>query len=249
MPARGRVSRADVAVAASGAERAAGRDALVLAFHSEPQWQAALPDPARRCSVLRAGIDALLSAGTQNVSLTVARRSGDVVGAAVAWVPGYHPSPVAVFRRLAAGAVIAYNARLATLALMRRWLVMRRADPTDRPHWHLAAIGVRPQSQGRGVGSALLNELLVQVDRSREPVYLETSRGELVDWYRRFGFRVRRTLALPHSGSGWTMWRPSQTPSQTFAAWSSKPAESKEPSPDFSVRLGSSGVPGDGLRS
>lgn len=62
-----------------------------------------------------------------------------------------------------------------------------RAFP-DGPHWYLEVLGVRPASQGLGVGSALLQPALVRADRDRLPCHLETSDPANLAFYERFGF-------------------------------------------------------------
>ncbi|MCW5982817.1 MAG: GNAT family N-acetyltransferase [Bryobacteraceae bacterium] len=55
-------------------------------------------------------------------------------------------------------------------------------------HWHLPLIGVRPDSQGRGVGSALMRHMLQQCDRRRTAAYLEATSPANVRLYERLGF-------------------------------------------------------------
>ena len=54
----------------------------------------------------------------------------------------------------------------------------------------LSLLGVAPEGQGRGIGSALLAHWLVDVDAAAEPAWLETARAENLPFYRRFGFEV-----------------------------------------------------------
>ena len=55
-------------------------------------------------------------------------------------------------------------------------------------HWHLPLIGVHPDSQGRGVGSALLRQVLDRCDRDSVPAYLEATSPRNVALYQRNGF-------------------------------------------------------------
>jgi GNAT superfamily N-acetyltransferase len=61
-------------------------------------------------------------------------------------------------------------------------------------HWYLGAIGVDPGVQRRGVGTALLEEMLLRCDTRREGVYLEASRPESARLYARVGFDLVERL-------------------------------------------------------
>jgi ribosomal protein S18 acetylase RimI-like enzyme len=83
---------------------------------------------------------------------------------------------------------------------------MGQRHPTD-PHWYLLALGVRPDLQGRGLGSLLLEHTLAEVDRRGEPAYLEaTSRRSRV-LYERYGFEVVAEFAADGGPPMWSMWR------------------------------------------
>jgi GNAT superfamily N-acetyltransferase len=76
------------------------------------------------------------------------------------------------------------------------------------PHWYLMIVGVDPDLQGRGLGSALINEGLARADQARCPCYLETSDERNVAFYERFGFKVVGTAPLGKGGPpGWAMRR------------------------------------------
>jgi ribosomal protein S18 acetylase RimI-like enzyme len=64
-----------------------------------------------------------------------------------------------------------------------------RHDPR-RAHWHIGPVGVHPDQQGRGVGTALLARFLEQVDQEGTPAFLETDVDRNVRLYERFGFTV-----------------------------------------------------------
>jgi ribosomal protein S18 acetylase RimI-like enzyme len=76
------------------------------------------------------------------------------------------------------------------------------------PHWYLLVVGVDPELQGRGLGSALIREGLSRSDAAGCPCYLETSDERNVALYERHGFRVLATAALGSGGPpGWGMRR------------------------------------------
>lgn len=207
-------SSATIAPVVTAELRGAAIDALVAAFDEDPSWRATLPEPRSRRSVLRSALSALSTDTASGQTLLIGLIDGEVVGAAVAWRPGYHPSPFRTPQALIAAVAILRDARIATVPLWRRWRAVRAADPTSEAHWHLAAIGVRPDAQRRGAGRVLLEAFLEPVDDCGGAAYLETTRPEIVDWYGAVGFRVRERLSLPGDREAWTMWRPPTTVSR-----------------------------------
>jgi ribosomal protein S18 acetylase RimI-like enzyme len=75
------------------------------------------------------------------------------------------------------------------------------------PHYYLAVLGVDPDDQGRGLGSALMGPVLRACDADGIPAYLESSKERNVDFYARHGFRVTEELTLPGGPPVWLMWR------------------------------------------
>jgi ribosomal protein S18 acetylase RimI-like enzyme len=85
---------------------------------------------------------------------------------------------------------------------------MEKRHPADPPHYYLPVLGVEPEFQGRGFGSALLQPVLGRCDRDGVPAYLESSKRRNVVLYERHGFRVVEELRLPKGGPPiWRMWR------------------------------------------
>lgn len=72
------------------------------------------------------------------------------------------------------------------LKLSARW---EKHDPRQR-HWHIGPIGVDVDSQGQGVGRALISSFLAMADEQRSPAYLETDVDRNVALYETFGFTV-----------------------------------------------------------
>jgi len=55
-------------------------------------------------------------------------------------------------------------------------------------HWYLAILGVEPTQQSKGYGSALLQPILQECDRTRTPAYLEAFNSSNLPFYKRYGF-------------------------------------------------------------
>lgn len=78
--------------------------------------------------------------------------------------------------------------------------------PTE-PHWYLPAIGVDPNSQGKGYGSALLGSVLAECDQQHMPAYLESSNNRNVPLYERHGFEVQGEIRADGTPTLWPMFR------------------------------------------
>ena len=103
----------------------------------------------------------------------------------------------------------------AMAALWGRWLpravrtlaYMESRFPKE-PHWHLPFLGVAPEAQGQGLGSALMRPILDRSDREGVPAYLEASTPRSRELYLRHGFVVLDDMRLPGGGPPlWRMWR------------------------------------------
>ena len=76
-------------------------------------------------------------------------------------------------------------------------------------HWHLATMGTRPAHQGGGLGAAVLQPRLDELDRAGETAGLETSELRNVGFYERLGFEaVAEVVSPPHAAPHtWLMQR------------------------------------------
>jgi len=123
--------------------------------------------------------------------------------AAAIWIPPgelmYSP-----LQRLRTGALaVGWQAGWAAI---RRYSVLaayineahRRSVLAD--HWYLLMVAVTPEKQGRGIGTALLEPVLVRADRERVPCYLDTLEQRNLGYYERLGFRVTVQGQVPYGG-------------------------------------------------
>jgi ribosomal protein S18 acetylase RimI-like enzyme len=85
---------------------------------------------------------------------------------------------------------------------------MDKHHPMARPHAYLWFLGVTPEAQGHGVGSALLRVANDRLDAAEEPAYLETQTERNVALYLRHGFEViSEHRPRPDAPRLWSMWR------------------------------------------
>ena len=132
-----------------------------------------------------------------------------VVGGALWMPPTGWAVPFGRQLRLFPGMARAYGRDLGRS--LRALQVVVREHPPAPPHWYLAFVGVDPEWQGRGIGTALLRPVLERCDRGGLPAYLEASSPRNRACYERSGFEVTATIELPEDGpTMWAMWRDPQ---------------------------------------
>jgi ribosomal protein S18 acetylase RimI-like enzyme len=66
---------------------------------------------------------------------------------------------------------------------------IKKLHPKE-PIYYLWFIGVDPNIQNKGTGSALLKDVIKQAELKNRPVYLETSTLKNLSWYKKFGFKI-----------------------------------------------------------
>ena len=181
------------------------RLALVLgrAFDSDPPMRWFLRDDERRVELARQMFDVMLRA--VHLTRDACYTTEDVTGGAL-WVPpgrwrlGFWQQV-----RLLPGMVRVFGR---DLPRAQRGLAVMDTGHPRRPHWYLDSLGVEPESQGRGVGSALMQPVLERCDRERMPAYLNAGSSRSRDLYLRHGFHVMEEFRLPEDGPPlWRMWR------------------------------------------
>ena len=132
--------------------------------------------------------------------------SGERGGAALWTPPGKWSTSGFHLLAMAPALLAAVGARRALARAMAAQRVQDRHPKA--PHWYLFAVGVEPELQGRGVGSALLRVVLERCDSLREPAYLEASTETNVRIYERHGFAVTEEVRMASDAPPlWLMWR------------------------------------------
>ena len=195
-------------VTAGPSERGAIADALSDAFFDDPVWAWVLPDEGSRRRRL-AGLFAVLLRGHYE-ALGGVFTTPEHAGASLWAPPGKAVVPVTTVLRYAPwlGRALGRRSLVALRALTR----VEHEHPTE-PHWYLGVLGTRTASQGKGIGSALLEPVLRRCDDEGIPAYLESSKERNIPFYRRHGFEVTGEIELaPGAPVVWSMWRDPRPP-------------------------------------
>jgi len=83
-------------------------------------------------------------------------------------------------------------------AVLKREAMIKANHPKD-PIAYLWFIGVNPRLQGKGVGSAVMREVIQECERKKRPIYLETSMEKNLPFYKKFGFEIFHSLQLSYT--------------------------------------------------
>jgi ribosomal protein S18 acetylase RimI-like enzyme len=79
------------------------------------------------------------------------------------------------------------------------WTWMESMKPQE-PMWHIEHVGVDPDHQGGGIGSALVKLGLARAEEDGIPAYLEAGNPRNVPLYERLGFEVIAEANAPEGG-------------------------------------------------
>lgn len=179
--------------------------ALARAFEHDPVWEWFISDVASRVARLRL----MFSTYARQIAL----RYGDdcftvdgYLGAAI-WVPPGHG-------KMSAGDTLR---TLPDWIRVIGWRDLLRAQrglasfdavhPHERAHY-LPFVGVTPEAQGRGLGTALITPMLDKCDRDNVPAYLEATSEDSRRCYERLGFETRSEERVAGDGPVFfPMWR------------------------------------------
>jgi ribosomal protein S18 acetylase RimI-like enzyme len=174
------------------------KSVLAAAFYEDPIFAWLMPDDARRLERLQR----FFAIELRQVALPRGRvwSTDELTGAALSLPPGGWRVPPRAALYL--GATFGMHlSRAARLLGAIEWRHIRA------PHYYFADIGVAPEVQGRGIGSALMRPTLERCDARGLPAYLEASSERNAALYERLGFRLIRELRVAGSPPLWLMSR------------------------------------------
>lgn len=179
---------------------------LARAFAHDPFFSHLAGDAPERNQRMRDGWGGILRHASARLAHTWT--TDDLAGAAIWLPPGYRPSLLDNLRLMPDMARFAGWRRLRLVADALEVLEGRRREHVPGPHYYLSALGVEPERQGTGIGTALMAPVLDRCDREGVPAYLETATARNVLLYERVGFEVVEELIVPKTDvRGWLMRR------------------------------------------
>lgn len=179
---------------------------LARAFDRDPFYDFIIPRGAERAERLVAMFQLLLREYSVELSHTYTTPALD---ACALWKPpgDYRLSFFQQLRAMPGFArVIGWSRIPRGLQLMER-IDALHARLAPAPHMYLNVLGVEPERQRGGLGSALLRHVLSACDRDRRDAYLETTNAKNVPFYEHHGFVLRHTTDDAKLPTFWCMSR------------------------------------------
>ena len=179
---------------------------LGRAFSEDPLWSVVMSDTKLRGAMF-AGAARMVAAGGGLVEATT-----DIAAVGL-WMPPGRKLGWAAFLKSGL-APLRWVVRTPRQDLKRVMTLPREIDKQrealiTEPHWGLEILGVDPGSQGKGLGSALVEAGLQRADRDNVPTYVDTTDARNLAFYARFGFEVEKEIAVTDlEAPFWMMIRP-----------------------------------------
>jgi GNAT superfamily N-acetyltransferase len=179
---------------------------ITLAFHNDPVWSWAFPDPAARPAQFRKWWPVLvegalaqgftwLTPGAETISVWIRPGRPELTDEAEALV-------LPILEDL-----LGARSRTVLEGLLR----FETAHPHDEPHYYLSFVATHDDHRGQGIGEQLLAQNLALIDAEHLPAYLESSNPKNHARYQRLGFEPRDEFSMPDDGPPvLTMWRPAR---------------------------------------
>jgi len=192
------------ATVATDSDYDAVMETIAAAFHDDPLWSWIFPDDVERTeqqtTMFGFYVQCALPRGA--VLMSDARASATIV-----YTPPGEPelteeveSNVEPFLTASLGS----HAQSVLKTLER----FHDALPDGPPFYYVSLLGTRPDSRGKGIGMALLEEVCAEADAEGKPVYLESTNPENNVRYERHGFVRRTDFWTPNEERVvTTMWR------------------------------------------
>jgi GNAT superfamily N-acetyltransferase len=186
---------------ATTADLCAAAYVLAAALHDDPRVSWLIPDDAHR----RATLPAIMELFAEHFQPHGENHISEAGSGAALWLPpDAAPTPESE-ERLGAGLVALAGEDIARFDQL---MGMFEANHPTEPHYHLMLLGVIPDRQGLGIGSALLHAVLDRADREHLPASLEATSPRNRALYERHGFEVTGELRCADCPPLWAMWRP-----------------------------------------
>jgi len=165
---------------AQKSESQAVMDCMTLAFASDPSFRYWWRDPT---GYLKWFPQFALAMGERGFDHGTVHTTANFEAAAMWLPPGVEPDETRVDALDLPG-----DAQTAEISNEIQ-AAMASYHPKE-PHWYLWMIGVDPQFQGKGYGSALLKHMLDRIDADGATAYLESSTPKNIPLYERHGFEI-----------------------------------------------------------
>jgi ribosomal protein S18 acetylase RimI-like enzyme len=189
----------------TGATKPEAVRVLSAAFQDDPVFEWWIPHAAARAAALPTVFGAYVDAYAPHDATRVAGTAAGPHGVAIWARPGgplVQPDDEAVM----IGRCLEVIDDRAAQRLQQIGEAFEAVHPHD-PHWYLQFLATDPLLQGRGIGAALLRDVLATADDNGEAAYTEATSLRNRALYERHGFVFTGEIPLPDGPSLYAMWR------------------------------------------
>ncbi len=178
-------------------------ETITAAFHNDPVWGWAFPDPEQRPAQLTIWWRFFITSALRYQWVWIT----EGCEAAAVWIPP-GGTELAAADEERAGPLLAELLGDWSETVYHALERFESAHPRHEPHFYLSLLGSHPDHRGRGIGMALLADNLARIDAEHMPAYLESSNPANNARYERAGFMPHGQFAVTDGGPVvTTMWR------------------------------------------
>ena len=173
-------------------------DSIVLAFSADPLVRWMYPSPQQ---YLKSFPDFLSTFGNPAFNSQTVYYAENYSGAAFWFPPQIEPDTDSLIEVI-----------LQTVSQSQQDEVSSLLEKTSQfhphdPHWYLGILGVEPNQQKKGYGSALIKQVLALCDRDHQIAYLESSNPANNKFYEQHGFEIIDQIQVGKSPTIFPMLR------------------------------------------
>lgn len=175
----------------------------------EPGYVHIFPDEHQRRLVLQSHMAANIDTASRKGKVWAAMEGDKVLAVAIWLAPGEYPVDTLEAQRVEHYSASLHSIESDKLDQLHEYDLNCQRNYPDSPNWYLQALGVHPDSQGKGVGTRFVPYMLGEI--GNHDCYLETGTQSNVGFYERSGFLIHDPAAQLAPGGGpthWTMLRP-----------------------------------------
>src|SRR5215467_834145 len=152
---------------ASPAELPALTETITLAFHDDPTWSWAFPDPDLRRQHMLAFWSFMIRGALRYPWVLCT----DDYAAVAVWIPP-GGTELAEEDEARLGPLLESLVGAHSTDVMELLHRFDEAHPHAEPHYYLSLLGTHPAHRGQGIGMRLLAESLARIDEEHMPCYL-----------------------------------------------------------------------------
>jgi ribosomal protein S18 acetylase RimI-like enzyme len=178
---------------------------LSAAFQEDPVFEWWVPDAAARAAALPTVFDAYVDAYASHDATRIAGTATGPAGVAI-WARPGRPLIEPADEEVMVGRCLEVIDDGASERLQQIGELFAAVHPHE-PHWYLQWLATDPPLQSRGVGGALLRDVLTAVDAAGEAAYTAATSLRNRALYERHGFVFTREIPLPDGPLLYAMWR------------------------------------------